>query len=329
MNRDQAENKARRLALSIATCDQVEKACTDTSHECHKIVRAQEYLGTEFRQSPEPWAGDLERAKVIFIASNPSISEAPDTGEDYPLVSFDSADPSHRDWPEDRIADFHARRFDQSLPRPFVNPKAQFLCKDGHYRGSDIAQPGKGSQTYWRNAFKETAFILRRSVDISSDVCLTEVVHCKTKAETDRDNRPVGLKEALPMCAGRYMGKILDLSSPILLVVTGAVARSAVLNPDLWRPDSRIRWDLDPERFGQLPRFKGVGEAHLGIAHVGSKRVLVCAMRHMSNGYGCGSFTGALGEDVATGLSTLVSEIEAGREIVPDSREQLLTKLGL
>lgn len=329
MNRDKNEKRARHLALSIAACDQVEPACSDISHECHKIVKAQEYLGTEFRQSPEPWAGDLQRAKVLFIASNPSISEAPDTGEDYPLVSFESADPSHQDWSEERIADFHTKRFDQSLPRPFVNPKAQFLCKDGHYRGSDKSQPGKGSQTYWRNALKETAFVLRRPIEMSSDLCLTEVVHCKTKSETDRANKPVGLEEALQTCAGKYLDKILLLSSPIIIVVTGKISRSAVLSSHTWRPRSHIRWDIDHERFGQLPRFKGVAGAHLGVAQVGSSHVIVCAMRHLSNGYGCGSFIGALGEVAATRLSILVAEIEAGHENVPDSRERLLSKLGL
>ena len=327
MGQQDSRIRARTLALSIARCDEVKKATGDSSHDCHKIVRAQEYLGTVFRQSPEPWAGDLLKAKVIFLASNPSISEAPDTGEDYPLVSFDEADSTHPEWPEGRIADFHEYRFDQSQPQPFVNPKAQFLCRDGQYRGSDRAQPGKGSQTYWRNALKETSFILRKPVDISSDLCLTEVVHCKTKSETDHANYPIGLEEALPTCAGKYLDRILQLSSPILIVVTGKVARTAVLRADSWRPASQTSWDLDSERFGQLPKFKGIEDAHLGLAKVGSKRMIVCAMRHLSNGYGCGSFTGALGDDAAGRLSKLVSEIAAGREVVPDSRAQLLLRL--
>lgn len=322
-------DQVRKLALSIARCDQVEKACSDRSHDCHKIVRAQEYLGKEYRQSPEPWAGDLLRAKVLFVASNPSISEAPITGEDYPLVSFENADSSHPDWPEERIADFHARRFDQRLSQPFVNHNAQFLCKDGHYRGSDKSQPGKGSQTYWRNALKETAFILRRPIDISSDVCLTEVVHCKTKSETNQDNKPVGLNEALPTCAGKYLDQILQLASPIVIVISGKVARSAVLAPETWRPASQTGWDVDHARFGQLPKFKGVGNAHIGIARFGSHRAIVCAMRHLSNGYGCGSFAGALGEDAANRLAILVDEIEAGRDEVPNSRAGLLSRLGM
>jgi len=329
MSGDEPVDQARKLALSIAKCDQVTKACEDSSHNCHKIVRAQEYLGKEYRQSPEPWAGDLLRAKVLFVASNPSISEASLTGEDYPLVSFENADSSHPEWTDERITDFHSRRFDQSLSRPFVNPKAQYLCKDGHYRGSDKSQPAKGSQTYWRNAFKETASILRRPIDLSSDVCLTEVVHCKTKSERNHDNKPVGLNEALPKCAGKFLEPILLLASPIVIVISGKVARSAVLSLETWSRTPQTSWDVDHSRFGQLPKFKGVGDAHLGIARFGSRRAIVCAMRHLSNGYGCGSFTGALGDYVADRLAILVGEIESGRDEVPSSRADLLSRLGL
>lgn len=325
-------NKAdeiRKLALSIATCDQIESATNSRTHCCTKIATAQEYLGKEFRQSPEPWAGDLAAARVLFIASNPSISEAQLTGEDYPIVGFSDSDVVHPEWDEERIADFHLNRFDQARDRPYVTPGAQFLCRDGSYRGSDQSAPGKGSQTYWRNAFKETSYVLGRNIDISHDVCLTEVVHCKTKSETGKDNKPVGLSEALPMCAGKYLDRIVSSSTAVLIVISGKIARTAVVQPEMWTPPSGVSWELDRSRFGQLPKFKGMPSAHLGIAKISGRYAIVCAMRHLSNGYGCGSFVGALGATGAEKLAKLMGNIDRRLEEVPSSRVDLLNRLGL
>jgi hypothetical protein len=319
----------RKLALSIAMCDQMTIATSSSSHCCTKIATAQEYLGNEFRQSPEPWAGDLAAAPVLFIASNPSISEALTTGEDYPLVGYGESDVVHPEWDEERIVDFHLNRFDQVREFPYVTSGAQFLCRDGSFRGSDRSAPGKGSQTYWRNAFKETSYVLKRNIDISHDVCLTEVVHCKTKSETGKDNKPVGLSEALSTCAGRYLDRILSSSNASLIVISGKVARTAVVQPELWSPPSGIFWDLDRTRFGQLPKFKGLPSAHLGIAKINDRYAVVCAMRHLSNGYGCGSFIGALGAHGAESLAGLVGNIDKGLEDVPKSRADLLRRLGL
>jgi hypothetical protein len=319
----------RKLALSIASCDQIARATDSNSHSCAKIVAAQEYLGKEFRQSPEPWAGNLAEARVLFVASNPSISEAQLTGEDYPIVGFHDSDVVHPDWHEQRIADFHLNRFDQDRERPHVTPGAQFLCRDGAYRGSDQSAPGKGSQTYWRNAFKEASYVLRRTIDLSNDVCLTEVVHCKTKSETGKDNKPVGLIEALPTCAGKYLDKILLNSAASLIVISGKIARTAVVQPEQWTPPSQITWELDRSRFGQLPKFKGSPSAHLGIATINGRHAVVCAMRHLSNGYGCGSFIGALGANGAERLAELIGNVDRGIETVPTSRVGLLRRLGL
>lgn len=321
--------EVRRLALAIAGCKEVATASRDRRHGCHRIVLAQEHLGTEFRQSPEPWVGNLSRAKVLFVASNPSISEAPETGEDYPMVSFNTADFSHNAWPEERIASFHTQRFSQSLPRPFVNLRAQYLCKDDKYRGSDKAQPGKDSQRYWKSALRESEFILQRPLDMSSDICLTEVVHCKTKSETDRNGQSVGLEEALPTCSKKYLDQILLLSSALLIVVVGSIARDTVLGMGDWNPPSQSRWEVEHRSFGRLPKHKGDAAAHLGIAHIGPSPRIVCAMRHLSNGFGCGSFIGALGEEGANRLSTLVSKIDLGDEPVPTSKWDLLRKLHL
>jgi hypothetical protein len=317
------------LALDIARCSELSVAVTDAKHLCHKIVSAQSYLGTTYRQSPEPWAGDLVSAPVLFIASNPSISESEDVGEVYPRTDYATSEANHPDWSEDNVVDFHIRRFDQTRAMPYVTSKAQYLSRDGNYRGADRFAPGKGFQAYWRNAFIEAKFILGREIDLSHDVCLTEVVHCKTRNETDKSKKPVGLDEALFPCAGSYLRRIISLSNANVFVISGKIARIAVTTPAKWVDESHIQWDLDVERFGQFPKFRGVPSAHLGIANVGGSPRIVCAMRHLSRGYGCGTFEGALGIEGAQVLAGLMQSIQAGTETVPKTRVELLKRLGL
>ena len=319
----------KRLALSIANCSEVKLAVTDSAHCCNKIVSAQEYLGKQYRQSPEPWAGDLLKSPILFIASNPSISESSLNGEDYPKTNYENSESTHPLWPDSRIIEFHTERFNQSRDVPFVNSNAQFFCVDGSYRGSDRSKAGKGSQTYWRNAFAETKFLLDREIDISADVCLTEIVHCKTKKETDKSGRSVGLDSAMKLCAEKYLEKILRLSGSVVIVLTGKVARDAAEMADTWFPTSEITWDIDWTKFGKFPRKGSRAEFHLGTCKVGQSTKIVCAMRHLSNGYGFGSFRGALGVATASKLAQLTRSILAKENEVPSSRNELLFALAL
>ena len=326
---DKDRKKISELSLSIATCREINEACSSADNPCHKVVTSQKYLGLEFRQSPEPWAGNLATASVLFVSSNPSISETVLNGEDYPKVDYLTASSNHPEWPTERLLDFHVNRFDQDRQRPFINKFAQFLCRDGYYRGSDKSQPGKGSQTFWRNAIRETKYLLGRDVDVSNDLCMTEVVHCKTKSERDLNGSPVGLEEAQWTCAGNYLDKILEVSRSTIVVATGKVARETFTNPERWNPKSQWKWDIDNARFGQFRKHKGVASAHLGIVEVTGRSRIVCAMSHLSNGFGCDSFKGALGIEVAGKLSILIQNISQNIEKSPSSRKELFDRLSL
>jgi hypothetical protein len=74
VSRPQRES-AHDVALSIARCPQLPVAAADMRHSCSQIVRVQEGQG-ELRHVPEPWAGDLEKGRILFVSSNPSLSEA-------------------------------------------------------------------------------------------------------------------------------------------------------------------------------------------------------------------------------------------------------------
>jgi len=48
----------------------------DSQHPCQEVVRSQDGVGPETGfQVPEPWAGGIDRAPLLFVRSNPSISK--------------------------------------------------------------------------------------------------------------------------------------------------------------------------------------------------------------------------------------------------------------
>ena len=318
------------LALSIATCKEIKVACHDKSHPCNQIVRAQEYLGNEIRQSPEPWAGNLAKAPLLFVGSNPSISEDSERGEDFPRVSFWESEAVHTDWPPERIVEFHTRRFDQSRDKPFVRPDAQYLCIDGEYRGKDGAKPGQRHfQKYWKTAFTEANYIFGEKIDISSSICLSEVVHCKTKSET-KNGKQIGLEESLSPCVQRYLLKIFEVSPAYLVVLTGLYSRKGVLLLKSHFEQDEFFIDIDEDQFGFFPKNKEKADANLGVMKIGNSFKIVCAMSHLSAPWLQGSsFRAALGDDVAIALAKLFQKILRGVESVPESREALLKRLSV
>lgn len=210
--------KSLELAKSICACTEVGLALTDKNHPCHKVVMTQQDMiqGDEsMRQRPEPWIGNLENSKVLFISSNPSISDDPDVSirEDFP--TYGTA--------EDVAAQFFVERF---VPKDGV-PHATFNY-EGHanflYRSNDGKYRGKGNSSAkpietWQGVYERAKEILGDSCDPSENYALTEVVKCKSKAEK-------GVKEASAKCIDQWMHKVLEISPAKLVVVVGAPARN-------------------------------------------------------------------------------------------------------
>ena len=301
-------SKVEELALAIATCKEIKVACQEKKHPCNKIVLKQNNQASNTRQSPEPWAGSLEKAPLLFISSNPSISEGGSDAENFPIVDYFLGLPSHLEWPQEKIADFHTNRFDQSREQPFVTSSSKYLCKDNEYRGP---------VTYWKEVFKIAKFILGKEIDISTDLCLTEVVHCKTKEE-------FGVKESRNKCAENYLSKILQLSNAKLVICYGSHAREVFTSEII----DEVACDIG-KNFGRFSKSPNTGDHHLGILKTGKKKTLLCALKHNSakNGNIGKTFELALGKELANSFATLFQEVLKGSERVPESREMLLKKL--
>lgn len=117
-----------RLALDIARCPELHAATQNAGHPCRKIVDVQSHYGDQ-RHLPEAWAGNLTEGKVLFISSNPSISELGD------YVSADSVEafPTPA-WTDAQIVNFTLHRFG-APPHAPATADGYFRCLDDKYRG--------------------------------------------------------------------------------------------------------------------------------------------------------------------------------------------------
>lgn len=76
------------LALEIASCTEVTSALNDKNHPCNGVVTWQSKqwvstittIGESPMLRPEAWTGDITKAPIIFLSSNPSFNSK----ENYP-----------------------------------------------------------------------------------------------------------------------------------------------------------------------------------------------------------------------------------------------------
>lgn len=190
---------ARDLAVAIARCAEIPCAEVDAAHPCHTIVSLQ----SPPRQVPEAWAGAIETAKVLFLSSNPSISEPEDPAAAGSVEKF-----PRDDWTDDDIGSFMMGRFDQAFPVPWVKDK-HFLREDGTYSKYGVA--------FWKSIQNRAAEILGPDADAAVDYAMTEVVHCKSKKQ-------IGVAEAVGRCAERWLDPVLTVCPAPVVVVVGSHA---------------------------------------------------------------------------------------------------------
>lgn len=179
--------------MEIAKCDIFSNSC---NIPCKKIVQSQSD-DINFKNSyqlPEPWNGNLEQARILFISSNPSISFS----EYYPTISF----------PDAKIEDFFTNRFSENCQ--YVKKHLYPLQNDNSY--------SKQWVRYWAAIKKLAGRILDiKDVQPGYHYAITEIVRCKSKNE-------IGVAEALATCSERFLLNTIKLCNAKLLVLVGAKA---------------------------------------------------------------------------------------------------------
>ncbi len=181
-----------KLLYDIANCENIHKVLNDDfdSH-CSKIIKSQNNDFANF-QLPEPWNGDIENAKILFISSNPSISQT----EKYPLGS----------WADEDIKNFFINRF--SKDAEWVKEQRNILRKDGTYSKKPVK--------FWSEIGKTASILLNiNDPEPGKDYAITEIVHCKSVKE-------IGVKKAVDTCTSKYLKRILNISSAKVIVCLGA-----------------------------------------------------------------------------------------------------------
>lgn len=191
-------------------------------HPCSKIVFVQKNTKFKEFQFPEPWNGDLDKAPLLFISSNPGFSEK----EEYPDSS----------WSNDLIADFFINRFD-GKQKMWVQNKLYPLLKDGKYK--------KNWVRFWASINKMASKLLDKTAIPGIDYAITEVVHCKSKKE-------IGVKEALKECTGRYLDRILSQSGASVLICLGKIAKNVICSKYSILPSSNT---YGPTIIGNKERY--------------------------------------------------------------------------
>ncbi|MFZ2228684.1 MAG: hypothetical protein WA090_04785 [Candidatus Nanopelagicaceae bacterium] len=208
-----SESPALSLALSISSCAEVCKALQDGSHDCHEVVNWQagqwapkidSLVGSPMHR-PEAWTGDLERAPIIFLSSNPSF----DAMENFP--SWDT-----KSWSDEDISDFGANRFSNDAGRRFGATDGPRLVDADKTIGKDGNLSGQVKHWRWVRSF--AAMVLNKPIaDTSaiSDFVMTELVHCKSPHEE-------GVIQAMETCKEKWLDQILKISPARLIFVAGA-----------------------------------------------------------------------------------------------------------
>jgi hypothetical protein len=167
------------------------------SHPCASIVAVQADVPLELHQLPEPWSGDLERAPILFVSSNPSINR----NEEYPLGS----------WSDDEIVDFFQHRFGGGR-KPWVIGGSRSLRLDGTH---------SNPTSFWAGIRNRATDLLGRQARPGLDYALIEIVRCKSAGEA-------GVGQALAECPSRYLRRSISASGAVVIVTLGEKARPTV-----------------------------------------------------------------------------------------------------
>lgn len=218
----QRDLDAQQLLMEIAQCDvaQHQLSNPDIYRPCSKIVKVQSVASWDSFQIPEAWSGDIIHAPILFLSSNPSISEV----EAYPRGSQEAA----------FLRSYFCDRFNG------------YWIKDGVCaRSASTSNEAYGKPVrYWASIRNRAGELLARPAMPGKDYVLSEIVHCKSRSEE-------GVSEALHVCAGRFLGRLLKCSGAVVIILVGR----KVLN--YWNALHETQHNPDSQRLPLVPDWDG------------------------------------------------------------------------
>lgn len=181
---------------SIAYCKNV-ALCQhgDGSHPYAKIIRSQHVPDNDF-QLPEPWRGQIDKARLLFLGSNPSIGD-----DRYALQSS----PETQVWESQHLAFGGGSR-------PYVI--------DGIRTTTAAGSPDRVVR-YWSSIRARARELIPGAV-AGEDYAISEIIHCKSKGEE-------GVAQAAETCFAMHMSAVFSLAAAKVVIVLGKVAKEVLI----------------------------------------------------------------------------------------------------
>jgi hypothetical protein len=192
----------RQVFDSVSRCPNV-RACfqSDAPNPCRAIVDYQKRMWNaatyEQFQVPEGWVGQIDKARILFVASNPSI------GDD---------DHARGDSDDETIWESHNLAFGGGS-RPYILDGIKTTMPDG--------TPGH-TVRYWCSIRARARELIPDAVP-GTDYAITEVVHCKSRHE-------IGVHEAADECFEKHFANVMSVAAARVIVALGAFAWKRFLN---------------------------------------------------------------------------------------------------
>jgi len=187
------KNEIIKIMREIIHCPNVEQYYNNKINTvCCDIIASQGVSKNSF-QVPEPFSGEIDKANILIISSNPSIDLT--RNEEFPTCK----------WDEKSTIEYFYNRFDK-----YITDGIRKRNKDGTYT----------HVPYWsgiKGRVKEVFELMDKKCIPGIDYCLTEIVHCKSCKE-------IGLVKAMEAC-NTYLSKIIKLSPASLFIIVGRPAQ--------------------------------------------------------------------------------------------------------
>jgi uracil-DNA glycosylase len=183
------------IIKEIISCPNIDGYYKNKKDNCYEIISSQKSNKNEF-QLPEPFSGEIDKAEILIISSNPSIDLK--KKEIYPTYL----------WNESDIINFFYNRF-----KKYIKDGIKVLRKDGTH--SEFIRYYSGIKARINEILQKID--KQKKVVPGIDYCLTEIVHCKSQEE-------IGVSDAAKCCS-KYLKKIIQLSPAHLLIVVGKNAK--------------------------------------------------------------------------------------------------------
>jgi len=192
------DERIKNIIRDIINCPQIGEYYKSTTNNCYEIIDFQKQKDRNNFQLPEPFSGNIDKAKILVISSNPSID----------LKKFHERFPTCQ-WQENDIIEFFYNRFQNN-----IEDGTKVLQEDGTYSRA------VSFYAHLKKRINEIFALNNSTAEPGIDYCLTEIVHCKSQKEK-------GVGKAINCCS-KYLDRIIQLSPAPLLLIVGKPAKDYI-----------------------------------------------------------------------------------------------------